>query len=94
MRSPSARSGSLERSGRPVTDADLADRVWVASFIFTRCPLSCPRITSVMKSLQDKLAGTGVQLVSLSVDPEHDTPEVLSAYAAKFCGRPRTAGGS
>jgi protein SCO1 len=77
-----------ERSGRPVTDADLADRVWVASFIFTRCPLSCPRITSVMKSLQNKLAGTGVQLVSLSVDPEHDTPEVLSAYAAKFSADP------
>ena len=44
----------IERSGRAVTDADLADRVWVASFIFTRCPLSCPRITSVMKGLQDE----------------------------------------
>ena len=41
-----------ERSGRTITDADLADRVWVGSFIFTRCPLSCPKITSVMKGLQ------------------------------------------
>ena len=43
----------VERSGRTVTQADLAGRVWVASFIFTRCPLSCPRISSVMKGLQD-----------------------------------------
>ena len=46
-----------ERSGRTVTQADLADRVWVGSFIFTRCPLSCPRISSVMKGLQEKLGG-------------------------------------
>src|SRR5690348_7113988 len=38
-----------ERSGRTVTSDDLADRVAIASFIFTRCPLSCPRISSVMK---------------------------------------------
>jgi protein SCO1/2/putative membrane protein len=74
----------LERSGRAVTDADLAGGVWVASFIFTRCPLSCPKITSVMKGVQGKLAGTGVRLVSVSVDPEHDTPAVLADYARRF----------
>lgn len=77
-----------ERSGRVVTDADLADRVWVASFIFTHCPLSCPRITSIMKGLQTKLAGTDVQLVSLSVDPERDTPEALAAFARKYAADP------
>jgi protein SCO1/2/putative membrane protein len=78
----------VERSGRAVTDAELADRVWVASFIFTHCPLSCPRITSVMKGLQGKLAGTNVQLVSISVDPERDTPEVLSEYARRYGADP------
>jgi protein SCO1/2/putative membrane protein len=73
-----------ERSGRTVSESDLAGRVWVASFIFTHCPLSCPRITSVMKGLQAKLAGTGVALVSISVDPERDTPAVLSDYARRF----------
>lgn len=70
-----------ERSGRVVTEADLANRVWVASFIFTRCPLSCPRITAIMRGVQGKLEGTSVQLVSVSVDPDRDTPEVLAAYA-------------
>jgi protein SCO1 len=78
----------LERSGRTVTQADLADRVWIASFIFTRCPLSCPRISSVMKGLQEKLAGSQVLLVSLSVDPDHDTPPVLADYAKRFGADP------
>ena len=63
-----------ERSGRTVTQADLNDGVWVAAFIFTRCPLSCPRISSVMRGLQDRLAQSNARLVSISVDPDHDTP--------------------
>jgi protein SCO1/2 len=77
-----------ERSGRAVTEADLAGDVWVADFIFTRCPSSCPRITSVMKGLQGRLQGTSVRLVSLSVDPEFDTPEVLTRYARSFGADP------
>ena len=78
----------LERSGRTITDPDLADRVCITSFIFTRCRLSCPRITSVMKSLQDKLEGSNVLLLSLSVDPEYDMPQVLSEYASRFGADP------
>ncbi len=74
----------VERSGRPVTERDLADRVCIVSFIFTRCQLSCPRISSIMKSLQEKLEGSSVLLVSLSVDPEHDTPRVLDEYARRY----------
>ncbi len=78
----------VERSGRKVSEADLADRVCIVSFIFTRCQLSCPRISSVMKSLQSRLEGTDVLLVSLSVDPEHDTPDVLADYARRFAADP------
>ena len=71
-----------ERSGRPVTEADLAGDVWVAAFIFTRCPMSCPRISAVMKKdLQGPLGDAGARLVSLSVDPDYDTPPVLARYA-------------
>lgn len=78
----------VERSGRTVTEADLADEVWVASFVFTRCPTSCPRISARMRELQGKLRETGVRLVSLSVDPEHDTPEVLTSYAERYGADP------
>jgi protein SCO1/2 len=78
----------IERSGRAVTDSDLADRVWVAAFIFTRCPTSCPRISAVLQGVQAKLAGTGVRIVSISVDPDHDNPTVLSDYARRFGADP------
>lgn len=70
-----------DSSRRTISEADLADRVWIAAFIFTRCPSSCPRITATMRGLQDKLGGSNVGLVSISVDPAHDTPEVLARYA-------------
>ncbi|MGC8640369.1 MAG: SCO family protein, partial [Isosphaeraceae bacterium] len=78
----------VERSGRTVTERDFDDRVCIVSFIFTRCQLSCPRISSIMKSLQEKLEGSSVLLVSLSVNPEHDTPLVLKEYAQRFGALP------
>jgi protein SCO1/2/putative membrane protein len=71
----------IDQTGAPFTGATLADRPWIAAFIFTRCPASCPRISAVMRGVQDKLAGTPVGLVSVSVDPERDTPSVLARYA-------------
>ncbi len=78
----------VERSGRTVTEADLADRPWIAGFVFTRCPGSCLKISAVMADIQEKLKGTDARLVSISVDPEHDSPAVLSDYAKKFGADP------
>jgi cytochrome oxidase Cu insertion factor (SCO1/SenC/PrrC family) len=69
----------VERSGRTMTLADLRGRPWVAAFIFTRCGGICPTMTARMKDLRTD--APTVDLVSFSVDPEHDTPEVLQAYA-------------
>lgn len=73
-----------ERAGTPVTAKDLDGRVWVADFIFTRCPDVCPALSGRMSSLRKEL--DGVTMVSISVDPNHDTPEVLSSYAGRFGG--------
>lgn len=75
----------VERSGAPVTRADLLGRPWVADFFFTRCAVYCPRLTARMQELGERLpARARVRRVSISVDPEHDTPEVLRDYAAKW----------
>jgi protein SCO1/2 len=81
--------GSFEltdQAGRPVTAGTLRGQVWAAAFFFTRCPTVCPRITRRMRELQQAAAqdGAKVQLVSFSVDPEHDTPSVLTAYAQQY----------
>jgi len=73
-----------------VTSADLAGRVWIADFVFTRCPDVCPLLSTRMAALQKSLA-TGddpVRLVSISVDPAHDTPAVLAEYAERYHAGP------
>lgn len=66
--------------------AQLRGKVWIAGFMFTRCPTICPRITRAMRQLQERAANEGrdVQLVSFSVDPENDTPAVLRQYARQY----------
>lgn len=65
---------------------DLEGHWWVADFIFTNCTTVCLPMTANMGKLQDMLEEEeldDVKLVSFSVDPEYDTPEVLTEYAAE-----------
>jgi len=72
-----------DQDGRAFSSRELAGRVWIAAFVFTRCPSVCPLLTQAMRSVQDRTAGAGdaVRLVSFTVDPAHDTPAVLAEYA-------------
>jgi cytochrome oxidase Cu insertion factor (SCO1/SenC/PrrC family) len=71
-----------ERSERRITLDDLRGYVWIADFIFTNCAGPCPLMTQRMAALQEELPlKKGLRLVSISVDPERDTPEVLRSYA-------------
>lgn len=73
-----------DQDGRAFGSDELTGQVWVANFIFTRCPTICPELTAKMKLLEERTHDQeGVHLVSFSVDPDHDTPEVLSDYRAK-----------
>lgn len=73
-----------ERTGQSVTNADLKGKVWIAACVFTRCNGSCPLITGIMARLQHELRDQpDVVLVSVTVDPDRDTPEVLREYAAR-----------
>ena len=69
------------QTGQPFGSAQLAGKIWIADFIYTTCPGPCPMISSRMGELQKPFEKTDVQLVSFSVDPEKDTPEVLRKYA-------------
>ena len=68
----------------------LRDKVVLINFIFTQCTDACPTQTARLAEVQSLLAervGRDVALVSISVDPEHDTPQVLREYAARFGAR-------
>ncbi|QEG02056.1 hypothetical protein Mal15_61390 [Stieleria maiorica] len=73
-----------ERSGELVKSEDLLGQPYVVSFFFTNCPSVCPQQNQKIKQLQDRFEGEDVVFLSISVDPERDTPEVLREYAARF----------
>jgi cytochrome oxidase Cu insertion factor (SCO1/SenC/PrrC family) len=80
----------MERSGQSVTRADLRGKVWIASIIFTRCVEECPLVSNHMARLQATFAAEpDVRLVSITVDPAYDTPEVLTRYAQSFAAQPQ-----
>ncbi len=64
--------------------SSLQGKVWVTSFFFSTCPASCVKQNLQVATLQRKFGPRGVQFVSITCDPETDTPGVLSAYAARF----------
>jgi protein SCO1 len=74
----------INQNGQAFGLAQLAGKVWIADFIYTTCPGPCPMISSRMSELQKPLEKTDVHLVSFSVDPEKDTPEVLRSYAERL----------
>ena len=79
------------QDGKPVSLADLRGKVVAVTFIYTECPDICPLLTQKMVQVQDELEadfGKKIAFVSISLDPEHDTPEVLKDYAQFWGAKP------
>jgi protein SCO1 len=74
-----------DQEGRTFSEQSLDGKVWVAAFMFTRCPTICPEMVRRMRSIQERAQSRGVrlELLSFSVDPDNDTPAVLRAYVAE-----------
>ena len=67
--------------GKTFHSSTLHGKVWVADFIYTTCPAECPMMTARMHTLQ-KQVSPDIELLSFSVDPDHDTPAALKTFAA------------
>ncbi|MGB7158000.1 MAG: SCO family protein [Tepidisphaeraceae bacterium] len=91
MIEPAAREGEVlfpvpafslvDQDNQTVTDQTLRGKPWVAAFIFTQCAGPCPMMSANMVKLQERVPNPNLRLVSFTVDPERDTPEVLKKYA-------------
>jgi protein SCO1 len=88
----------IDQNNQPVTDQSLRGKPWIAAFIFTRCAGPCPMMSANMRKLQERVPHADLRLVSFTVDPERDTPEVLKGYVGSFdpsfvalCGTPEQA---
>lgn len=80
----------IERSGGLFDSRSLQGHVWIASFFFAACPGQCLRMNNALAELHKELsaAGSDVRLVSITVDPENDTPAVLAKYANHYQADP------
>ncbi len=79
-----------DQTGQSFTREQLleADRTWVVGFVFTSCPSTCPAVSRAMLMFQEQIERSKlsdrVGLISVTVDPATDTPEVLANYAAEL----------
>jgi len=77
-----------DQTGQPFAFSKLANQVWVGSFFFASCPGPCRQINAAIGSLSQELAGKPIHFVSITVDPDNDTPQVLADYAKGFGADP------
>ena len=81
----------MSQDGEPVSLGDLRGKVVAVTFIYTQCPDICPLLTQKMVEVQDALSGDfggKIRFVSITLDPEHDTPAVLKDYAQFWGAKP------
>ena len=82
-----------DQTGAAFDSPSLAGRVTLMDFVYTHCTDACPLLSATFQEAQRKLAadnllGSRVMLVTLSVDPQHDTPPVLAEYGQQFKADP------
>lgn len=78
-----------DQSGQPISRDTLLGKLWIADFIFTRCAGQCPMMSAQMARLAAALRPyRSVKLVSFTVDPAWDTPQVLANYAKAYGASP------
>ncbi|SFC87621.1 SCO family protein [Algibacter pectinivorans] len=73
------------QDGKTITNQDFEGKVYVIEFFFTTCPTICPRMNSNLAQIQNEFEGfEDFGVASFTINPEHDTPEVLKTYAEKY----------
>jgi protein SCO1/2 len=87
---PLAAFSLTDQRGKAFGSNELRGKVWVADFVFTTCPVVCPKLTKRMAEIQHRARhlGQAFHLVTFTVDPENDTPERLARYATSYHADP------
>ena len=84
IRIPGPHFELTDEKGKPFGSDDMQTKVWVVDFVFTSCPSVCPELTHKMAKVLERTADVpSIHFLSVSVDPENDTPEKLAAFVAK-----------
>ncbi|WP_437710914.1 SCO family protein [Sorangium sp. So ce448] len=84
-----------DQDGRPVTRESLREKTLIVDFFYASCPVSCPRLSAQMAAFQERIAQRSaargqalpIHLVSITLDPENDAPDVLRRTPRPYAGR-------
>lgn len=76
----------INQDGKVISTSDLKGTVWLTDFVFTNCETICPPMTANMAKVQQRLSkeGLNIPIISFSVDPVRDTPDVLKVFSEKY----------
>jgi protein SCO1/2 len=74
----------VDQDGEPFSAADMDGKIWAVSFFFTSCPGLCVQLNNAVNEVRQEYADSDVRFLSVTVDPDVDTPEALTSYAAHF----------
>jgi len=85
---PPASFQLTDQTGKPFDSRSLAGKVWMGSIFFSTCPGPCFRENQAIAGIMADITDPDFVSVSLTCDPENDTPEVLGHYAARFAADP------
>lgn len=78
----------INQDGEPFSSRQLEGKIWVGSVFFTTCPSTCRAQNQQVARLQKEFADQGVEFVSITCDPQRDTPKVLTEYGSMFNAQP------
>jgi len=73
-----------DQNGKKISNKDMLGKVYVVEFFFSTCPTICPIMNTNMRFVEDQINDPNFGIISISIDPEHDTPEILKKHAHKI----------
>jgi len=71
------------QNNKKISNKDMLGKVYLVEFFFSKCPTICPVMNSNMRAIEDKINNPEFGIISISIDPENDTPEALNQHAKK-----------
>lgn len=73
-----------DQNNKKITNKDMLGKVYLVEFFFSKCPTICPVMNTNMRAIEDEINNPDFGIISISIDPENDTPELLKQHAKKI----------
>lgn len=73
-----------DQNNKKITNKDMLGKVYLVEFFFSRCPTICPVMNTNMRAIEDEINSPDFGIISISIDPENDTPQLLKEHAKKI----------